>query len=283
MTTTIVRTRGLAGSTVILAADSGTSFLLNKRAATASSGVLTYSGNLASLNTITIGGKAYIYRTALGVLDGDVLLGASAAASLLNLFNAINLDYGMGTLYSGNMTSNSSVIGTALTATTLTVTARIPGTAGNSINALEDSGNSIWNPVGNLGGGTDASIGQNNDFVITLPTTPVNGTVFPFTTEDNGITTVNNQDYFTNWRIQSPIANGFEVRGNVGSVPRVLITTPTDNSTFTHESLVIGFSGTTQNSERRYEAGENIKLTFYNGKWRGNLLSGSRILGIGDI
>lgn len=46
--------------------------------------------NVANTETVTIGNKVYTFKTALTPTEGEVLIGGSADASLLNLINAIN-------------------------------------------------------------------------------------------------------------------------------------------------------------------------------------------------
>lgn len=53
-------------------------------------GVLTSSANYADGNTVTIGTRVYTFQTVLTEEDGNVLVGASEAASITNLTNAIN-------------------------------------------------------------------------------------------------------------------------------------------------------------------------------------------------
>lgn len=89
---------------------------------------------LASLpangNTITIAGKVYTFQTALTNVDGNILIGASTAATLTNLTNAINASGGVpGTDYAAAMTANASVSASGATV----VTAKSGGTSGNAI------------------------------------------------------------------------------------------------------------------------------------------------------
>jgi len=272
----------LGNSVTLTEFQSGFTLVLDKRGGVNATSVLTFTGQPANTNTVVIGGKTYTFLTTLTQTDGAVLIGANVADSINNLKVAIDLGPGAGALYGGPTTKQANVT-SFTTATTLTAQALEIGTGGNAIAIAETIPNATWTggAVFLTGGSIFALANQN--FVITLDTSPVDGTNHTFMTKDNGITVQNGENFFTNWIIQSPIVDGFVVRGDVDSVPRVLNTSPTDNQPFTHESLIIGFSGTTQNSQRRFEAGESIDLTFFDGKWRGNLFSGSRILGIGDI
>lgn len=110
-------------------------------------GTLTTTGTFSNNETVTIGGKVYTMQTVLTNVDGNVLIGANAAASLSNLAAAINLGAGSGSTYAAATTANANVSATA-TATTLVVTALVGGTAGNAITTTETAANASF------GGGT---------------------------------------------------------------------------------------------------------------------------------
>ena len=126
-------------------------------AAAAATGVLTLTGNVADGDTVTIGGKVYTFQATLTNADGRVHVGASAAASITNLYNAINAAGGTsGTDYAAATTAHPTVAATASTAATLTVSARAPGAGGNAIALVETSANASWSGA-SLAGGTLAS------------------------------------------------------------------------------------------------------------------------------
>jgi len=273
----------LDANKTLTVAESGLHFYLDVPGRVAASDIFTFNAaNVSADNTVTIDGKVYTFKAVPNnANDGEVDIGAASTNSRDNLKDAINLGPTAGTDYSTATTLHPTVSASDGTALQLIVSAKIKGPKGNDIAVLETS-NGTWATT-TLAGGADGVTPANNELVITLPTGPQEGTNYKFTTEDNGVGVNSGQTYRTNWRINSPIVDGFVVRGNVGSVPRILQTKPTDNSTFTNEAIVIGFSGSTQNSEKRYEIGETLELTYFNGKWRGNILTGSNILGIGDI
>jgi len=108
------------------------------------SGTLTSTGVFANTETVTIAGKVYTFQTVLTNVDGNVLIGANAAASLQNLKDAINLGPGAGTTYAAAMTINPEVEATAVTATTLVVKSSVAGAVGNRVTTTEAVANASW-------------------------------------------------------------------------------------------------------------------------------------------
>jgi hypothetical protein len=112
--------------------------------AVAAAGTLTGTANFANTETVTIDAKVYTFQTTLTDVDGNVQIGASLAASLQNLLDAINLTGTPGTQYASSMTLHPTVTATGNTATTLTVAAKDSGTAGNAIVTTETATNASW-------------------------------------------------------------------------------------------------------------------------------------------
>ena len=114
---------------------------------------LTLAGNAVDAETVTIGGQVYTWET--GALDasGKVLVGASAAASIQNLFDAINGTGTPGTQYHASTPLNPVVRASALTATTLVVQSKLGGVIGNLIAVAEAMTQGSWGAA-NLAGGT---------------------------------------------------------------------------------------------------------------------------------
>lgn len=101
--------------------------------------------NVSDTDTVTIGGKVYTFQTSLTNVDGHVKIGATAALSLTNLFNAINATGGVpGTDYAAATTANPRVKATTNTATTVVVTALASGAVGNSVDTTEASTHLSW-------------------------------------------------------------------------------------------------------------------------------------------
>lgn len=132
--------------------------------AVAGSGTLTVTGGgtqIADNDTVTIDTKVYTFKTALTPTEGEVLIGASDTATLLNLLNAINhtgtpdTDYKCAAVH-------PTVTGTSSDATTLVVTAKTKGVAGNSIATTETGAELSWGAV-NLEGGIDGTVGYANE------------------------------------------------------------------------------------------------------------------------
>jgi len=123
--------------------------------AVAATQVLTSTGTFANNETVVIGGKTYTFQTTLTNVDGNVLIGANAAASIANLAAAITLGAGAGTTYAAAMTAHPTVTVSASNATTLTVQAKTKGTPGNSIATTETVVNASWGAA-TLAGGIDA-------------------------------------------------------------------------------------------------------------------------------
>jgi hypothetical protein len=121
--------------------------------AVAATGTLTSTANVSDGDTVTIDGKAYLYQAVLTNSDGNVQVGGSQAASMENLRRAINLDGVAGTDYATDTTLHPTVSAVD-TATTVVVTAKLAGDAGNSIATLETSAVLSW-ATATLAGGDD--------------------------------------------------------------------------------------------------------------------------------
>lgn len=123
-------------------------------ALTAATGVLTLTANAGNAETVTIGGKVYTFQTVLTNVDGNVLIGATASASIDNLIAAINLGAGAGTTYAAATTLHPSVSASAGAGDTMDVKAKTPGAAGNSIATTETLANGSFGAA-TLTGGSD--------------------------------------------------------------------------------------------------------------------------------
>jgi hypothetical protein len=107
-------------------------------------GSLTSSGVFVDTQTVVVGGKTYTTQATLTNSDGNVFIGADAAATLQNLFDAINLTGTPGTQYAALMTKNAEVRAKSVSATVLVVEAFTPGAIGNLIATTETQTNVAW-------------------------------------------------------------------------------------------------------------------------------------------
>lgn len=100
--------------------------------------------NVANNDTVTVGNKTYTFKTTLTPTEGQVLRGASADASLLNLIRAINHTGTPGTDYSCAAANVYVLAEASVTAHAITVIARQPGTDANSMATTETSAHLSW-------------------------------------------------------------------------------------------------------------------------------------------
>ncbi|MHA1481884.1 MAG: hypothetical protein ACTSQA_00415 [Candidatus Heimdallarchaeaceae archaeon] len=136
--------------------------------AVASVGTLTSDATApADGDTVTIGTKVYTYKTTLTPVEGEVLIGVSAATALDNILAAVNHTGTAGTDYSC-AAANATVIGTTNTDTAQLFVARTKGVAGDSIAFEESSDHLSVDGSGTLGtttSGVDGTIGVVNEIV----------------------------------------------------------------------------------------------------------------------
>ena len=102
-------------------------------------GTLTFTGQPSNTETVVVGSKTYTFQSTLTNVDGNVKIGATAAASISNLVNAINLGAGAGTAYATAMTAQTEGI-RAQEGPGLTLVAR--GSAGSA--STETVTNASW-------------------------------------------------------------------------------------------------------------------------------------------
>jgi hypothetical protein len=119
-------------------------------------GALTFSGNPADNDTVTIGAQVYTFKTALTPLPFEVKIGATATATKLNLVKAINLTGVAGTDYGTGTTVNVKVVATDFSATVMNVEAIHGGAAGNTIATTDTSAVLAWANL-TLTNGADAA------------------------------------------------------------------------------------------------------------------------------
>jgi len=104
---------------------------------------LTFAANAVAAETVVVGSVTYTWRATFTVAN-EILVGATAAASAQNLFDAINLTGTIGTQYSNGTVQNPLVRASAVTATTVVVQSRAPGQVGNLIASTETMTQGSW-------------------------------------------------------------------------------------------------------------------------------------------
>jgi hypothetical protein len=161
---TIVRAKreyeGPAGNLITLALAAGGLWVPNI-------GTLTLVANPADTETCTIGAQVYTFQTVLTNVAGNVLIGASASATLDNLIAAINGAAGAGTTYAAATVEHTQVRAFAGAGDTMIVHTRptiltAVGTLIATTDGMANAGN-VWGAA-TLADGTD---GTNVAFSVT--------------------------------------------------------------------------------------------------------------------
>jgi hypothetical protein len=131
--------------------------------AVAADGELTFSGTGTDGDTVTIGTRVYTLRATPSQAN-EVDIGVDAATTAANLVAAINAGAGAGTLY-GTGTAAHSLVWASAVGAVVTVTAKTPGTGGNSI-ATTESGTGTSFASATLLGGTGTGYEAVTDYVV---------------------------------------------------------------------------------------------------------------------
>lgn len=113
---------------------------------TRATGVLTFTGNAANNETVTIGTQVYTFKTSLTAPSSsdEVLIGADENETIANLVAAINNGDGAGTLYGASTAINLDVTAAEGVGATMDVTAKLSGLSGNSVATTETVANASW-------------------------------------------------------------------------------------------------------------------------------------------
>lgn len=117
-------------------------------------GVLTFSGTGTAADTVTIGSTVYTL-VATPAAAYEVKIGASVAATALNLIAAINGEAGEGTEYGTDTVPHPNVRARVNASGVVGIVAQDPGTAGNAI-ATTESGTGASFGASTLAGGLNA-------------------------------------------------------------------------------------------------------------------------------
>jgi flagellin len=161
-----------AGSAAVAASDTLTGGAFT--ASAVSTGTLTATGAPVATNTATVNGQTYTFVAALTGAANEVLVGGTQTLSLSNLAAAINAtSCGAGVAYGSGTVANTAVTATS-TATTVVVTAKVNGTAGNGITTTAAGGTFTFGAVSTAGGtaGSTVTVGAKTyTFVAALSNT----------------------------------------------------------------------------------------------------------------
>lgn len=145
------------GQSAAVSHTSGTTIVVDLKtsAGVKATQTLTSSGVFQNTETVTIGTTVYTFMTALSTgpaVAYEVLIGASAAASLDNLKSAVNLTAGIGTTYSTGTAIHPTVTATTNTDTTQLFEAKTLGAAANAIATTETTANNAFGAATMTGG-----------------------------------------------------------------------------------------------------------------------------------
>jgi hypothetical protein len=141
----LVYSNVLPGDTLTVSLDAST---------VAATGTWTLAaGNVTAGDTVTIGTRVYTFQSPLVNSTADkVLVGATPAASVVNLVAAIMRGSGIGTLYSSPTTPNTLVTAVDGTGDVVDVTAIAVGALGNGIATTTVSTLAVWLATTTTGG-----------------------------------------------------------------------------------------------------------------------------------
>ncbi len=129
-------------------------------APTTASATLTSSGtNVSNNDTVTLDGQTYTFKTTLtaSTTAFEVLIGASAAASLLNLSYAVGGGGTPGTNFGSDTPPHPRMAPASVTSTVITFQSRFPGAIGNTLKVAKSAATlTLSGSV--LSGGADAML-----------------------------------------------------------------------------------------------------------------------------
>lgn len=124
-------------------------------------GFLSFTGQPANSDTVTIDGKVYTFQTTLTNSDGNVAIGSTLKRTISNLFNAISLKGGVpGIDYAAATVVHPTVDAIDYSTRALMVQAKTGGTAGNSLATTESGTATSWGAATLQGGATGTPLTQ---------------------------------------------------------------------------------------------------------------------------
>lgn len=117
-------------------------------------GLLTFTGQPANSQTVTIDGKIYTAQTVLTNVDGHFLIGGTFAETQENLLAALTLSSESSVVYAPATTAHPTVDAYQDAGTAIRLEAKVGGSAGNGIPTTETLNNASF-AAGTLQDGTD--------------------------------------------------------------------------------------------------------------------------------
>ncbi len=116
-------------------------------------------------DTVILGTVTYTFKDTPTTVAYQVKVGASTEISVDNLVAAINKAAGGGSLYGSLTVANPEASAVKATAASITATARIPGTVGNTIDSAGTMTHGSWGAA-DLASGLDPTAGETSDALI---------------------------------------------------------------------------------------------------------------------
>jgi hypothetical protein len=180
---------------------------------TNSSGVLTLTLIPSDTETVTIDARVYTFQTVLTDVDGNVLIGATASASIDNLVAAIGLGAGSGTLYAASTTLHATASAIAGENDTMYVEAKTVGD--QALATTETLSGGSWDSTTLEANRTRAIIGWQDDAAgVNYVGIGTNAKIYTFT---QGIRTDRTPDDLVTGGIDTTITTGAYGQGAYGA------------------------------------------------------------------
>jgi hypothetical protein len=146
---------------------------------TATGTITSNNTNVSNNDTVTIGTKTYTFKTTLTPAEGEVLRGADADASLLNLIRAINHSGTPDTDYKCAAANADVTAATSVTSHSFAITARESGLDGNSIATTTTAATLSWGAATLTGGQALSITGTVSDVTFSFPSQIATVSVVP--------------------------------------------------------------------------------------------------------
>lgn len=142
-----------AGTSSSISTTTGTLTTAGLGLAGTATATLGATGNATAADTVTVGTQTYTFAAAAGAAN-TVVIGASTAATLQNLANAINGGPGAGTTYGTGTGANGSATAVYNADNSISLTSTVSGVAGNAVaSTVTGTGKIAFNTGGTFAGG----------------------------------------------------------------------------------------------------------------------------------